>query len=258
MKDKEPGRIGHNLDVVQGQGQLLDQLTLEIIDQMEKGQQINFADYARRYPQLANELKANLANYWLEDREVIRQTEEERHSPEYLARLASELSDSQQQNRLNKTLDKIMANTTSAVTDIGSTLGQAKANETTIEGLYKLGAIKGIKPPELARQVGLSSDIMMKLDRKAFRLASLPTELLNRLAKVLEVSLGQLSLYLGGSQLAASAQHFNLDKPEAARQQDFAQAVRESEGLNPQQKAFWLQETETHPFKPSTNNHEQD
>lgn len=223
--------------------EILDKLTLDLIEQAERGDRPDVADAARRYPELADELEALLANYWLEDRATLAELREEQASINYHSHLQEKFASPAEKHRIAQIVAgfaKVM-NAQAEVADpqvVGSS--NPTITQPVIPGLYKLAATKGIKPPELARQVGLSSDLMMKLDRRAFRLPGLPRELLNRLGQVLDVSLGQLQAYLGGTQIAGVALHLNQDKPGEAQAQDFAHAVRQSEGLDTAQKAFWL------------------
>lgn len=221
----------------ESQEQLLDKITFEIITKMENGETINFAEYAASYPSLAANLQANIANYWLEDRVEIEQELAERSSPEYLAKLSQKLANPAEQQRVRASLSKIMQSATPAT--------QHKATDSlVIDSLYKLGAAKKIAPPDLAKQVGLSSDLMMKVEKRVFEPESLPTELLNKLGAILGVTFAQLNHYFSTSPMQSGVQHFNLDKPEALTQQDFKQAIRDSRTLTAEQKAFWLQEIE--------------
>lgn len=231
--------------------QLLDELTGELIDKMEQGERPQFAQYATRYPELAQVLKTRLADYWLEDRQVIRELQEERTAPEYIARLSVKVADPDEKARVNTMVAQIVAQVaaerreTPAVPITAST-----ETAPPISNLYQLAIAKGINRNELARQVGVGTDIMTKLNSRAFRWVGLPRELLKRLAQTLDVSIAQLQTYLSGlPSMTGVAYHLSTDKPQASQQQDFARAVRESDKLTDAERSFWLAEIEQNSYR---------
>jgi transcriptional regulator with XRE-family HTH domain len=215
---------------------LLDDLTLDVIEQMQRGEKVNFGEYAARYPDLAQDLQSSVARYLFEDQTRLQQIREELAAPEYIANIRKAQADPAEQSRINAQVAAIM--------------GLATPSEApAISSLYKLGAEKGIKPTQLAQKVGLNPDLMMRLERRTFRVGSLPAELLKRLAQTLEVSIQQIAAYLSYSPAAASAQHLNQDKPQELKQQDFAQAVKDTQNLPADQKKFWLEQTQSNPYE---------
>ena len=86
---------------------LLNKLTGELIDKMERGERPNFSQYAIRYPELAATLKIRLADYWLEDRQRIREFEEERATPDYVTRLTAKIAEPIEQARVSALVSRI-------------------------------------------------------------------------------------------------------------------------------------------------------
>ena len=89
------------------QEQLLDKLTDELIDLVERGERPDFSHYAAYYPELASTLKIRLADYWLKDRQLLEELEEERATPAYIARLTAKIAEPTEQARVSAMVSKI-------------------------------------------------------------------------------------------------------------------------------------------------------
>jgi|GEM_PF-5216060 len=107
---------------------------------------------------------------------------------------------------------------------------------------------QGMEPPMLAARVRLSADILARLEAGAIDPATIQAMLLDRLAQVLNC--GHTAIRACLYRLASTGQISTIDpglqvrESSAAslyRQESFAQAVRTSILLNPDDRAMWLQ-----------------
>jgi hypothetical protein len=150
--------------------------------------------------------------------------------------LIARLNDPQEQASSRQTVSKILAGVPAEL--------KAQTPEESLQSLYHRAREKKLTPPQLARQLGITSDIMMALEQRLVNLAGIPRRLIARLSEVLEVSKSQVNSYLAGS-VQASAMYMAEDKPAEAKRQDFADYVRQSQMLKPTEKDRWLKEVET-------------
>jgi hypothetical protein len=101
---------------------------------------------------------------------------------------------------------------------------------------------------ELAVEIGLSQDILKKLDQHSIDAATIPRELCHRLAKALQRSLGAVEMYLGlvtrkqrAQGVAESpATYHAVDQPVLDMQSlRFQEAIEQSKHLSDEQKVVW-------------------
>ena len=225
------------------QDELLNLLTLDYIDRVERGENPNLTEYAKRYPQLEEGLKANITYYWQETKDLLDAFAQEEASPEYEEELLAIITNPVEQERMHQVVAEF-ANQLPLNSRAQNEAPQSvKPIEPTLTDLYKAAKTKGFTPPQLAKEVGISIDLMLALQRRTVLVIGLPRKLALRLSEVLEVSLSQLLNYWNGPALP-SANYFNTDKPEITRQQDFTTYVLQSESLTPEQRNHWLNEIE--------------
>ena len=99
----------------------------------------------------------------------------------------------------------------------------------------------GLTLRTLAARVGLSSDILVKIDRRVVRPETVPGSLLRELAAALGCSAAALRAGLaGGGPVTAGALYHARQAPQVG-QQTFAEAVAASVTLAPEARARWLQ-----------------
>jgi transcriptional regulator with XRE-family HTH domain len=100
---------------------------------------------------------------------------------------------------------------------------------------------RGLSKSNLASSIGTSLSLVMYLEKKRLRFASIPKEIIARLAKALEVSESAVSNYLNQSaDLATNASFKSQTRPEEVEQKDFAEAVRQDQSLSQEQKSELL------------------
>lgn len=245
------------------QEEILDNLTLNLIERIRKGERINFGELSQKYPsQVIKEVQGRLADYWLEDRSEIQELEAEQVGSQDLTNLLNSPQERARARNIVEDIAAIVAAERSAnaakISDVTATNTQKVENnsssqepEKPIENLFRVAAAKNIKPQQLAQQLGISLDIMTKLNQKAIKWVGLPKELVNRLSQVLEVSISQLESFFSNSSASpvlGGAYHLNKDKPTSLQQQDFATVVQKSPSLPKEQREYWLKEIEKSSF----------
>jgi hypothetical protein len=109
-----------------------------------------------------------------------------------------------------------------------------------IEALVKQGGAAGYSPPRLAAAVGLTTDLLAKLEARAIAVATIPPTLIKRLAETLKVAPESVAAYLGASQPGPAGAFYYADRPPTQEQQSFLDAVRAST-LPPEQKREWAE-----------------
>jgi transcriptional regulator with XRE-family HTH domain len=110
-----------------------------------------------------------------------------------------------------------------------------------LAGLVEVAEAKGLTKKQLAEQTGLSVPLLTRLDRRLIRYASIPGEVVSRVAAALGSQAGAVALYLQGGPRFAQAVSYKADEaPTLPEQQDFAEAVRDDAALTPEQRAELL------------------
>lgn len=95
------------------------------------------------------------------------------------------------------------------------------------ESLIVEGQERGFAPRKLAHAVGLGDSLVRKLDRRLIAFATIPEELINRLAGVIEREASSITAYLQQEPtLAARTEHRSEQAPKLAAQENFFDAVR--------------------------------
>jgi hypothetical protein len=206
---------------------LLDRITARYAEEVRAGANPNLADYVRRYPQCADEL-IEFALYFaavsadLPDDDFAPAAQLSPESQAALAAVRAELG-----------LTPVGA-ASQPVPDAVS--GAAP----TIDGLFARGVALGLTPPELAAATDLSTDLLAKLEDRAIAVASIPRELFETLARVLQTGADIVQAFLASprGQARAGAQLYLAEHPPEYPQESFTSAVRAS-SLSPEQQRRW-------------------
>jgi transcriptional regulator with XRE-family HTH domain len=113
--------------------------------------------------------------------------------------------------------------------------------EGPIVNLIQEGDRRGLTLAAFATQVGLSSQTLARLNRGLIRTASIPTELINRIAEALQRSPSNVSdFFKQGPRLAVGANYRAAKRPIVGTQQDFFDVVRNDTTMREEHKAFWV------------------
>jgi ParB-like chromosome segregation protein Spo0J len=113
--------------------------------------------------------------------------------------------------------------------------------ESALAGLVEEAEARGLSKKQLAERSGLTVPLLTKLDRRLIRYASIPGEVVSRVAAALGSQAGAVAAYLQGGPRLAQAVSYKADEaPTLPEAQDFAEAVRDDPALTPEQRAELL------------------
>jgi transcriptional regulator with XRE-family HTH domain len=124
----------------------------------------------------------------------------------------------------------------------------AQPAQTTIDSLAQARKVAGLALVDLARRLGLGTDVVQKLEHGRLVAASVPAKLAERLAEALKLSSEQVWELLR-TPPATQAQPALLRRrtvgkvsPEGQElePQTFAEAIQHSPSMTPEQRADWL------------------
>jgi hypothetical protein len=203
----------------------IDRLTAQYADEYHAGRVPRIEDYVQRHPDFAAEL-LGFAVYF---HTVGAETE----APGDAA--AVELSTAAQQALTQ--IRQHRAATSSAPADVASAPVSAAAS---LDGLVKQGIRAGVSPRALAEAVGLTTNLLGKLEAHAIAAASIPPTLVRRLAATLTVAPESVASYLGLSSTPQAGAFYYADQPPTQQQEAFLDAVQGS-ALSPERKREWVE-----------------
>jgi hypothetical protein len=192
----------------------LDAITLEYALACDEGQSPRVEDFARRYPRFAREI-AEFALYYA----TIGPDDDAPPEPVLAPAAAHALS-------------QIAAGIAPSATD------PAPPAPVALDGLMRQGVRVGYPAPQLAARVGLSQDMLAKLEARAIKARTVPEALVRRLANTLNVTPRDVTLFLSGPVAGQGAAPQRAGGPRRPRQESFLEAV-DASALTPKQKAEW-------------------
>ncbi len=109
------------------------------------------------------------------------------------------------------------------------------------ESLIAEGEGRGLKPRQLAHAVGLGDSLLRKLDRRLIVYATVPQELIYRLARVMQRESTSIAAYLQQApKLVATTEHRSEEAPKLMELEDFFDAVRSDPTISPEHAEYWL------------------
>ena len=114
----------------------------------------------------------------------------------------------------------------------------AAAAAPALEGLVKQGATAGYTPRKLAETVGLTIELLGKLEARVIAVTTIPPTLVHRLASALQVAPEAVAAFLGAAQPGQAGAFYYADRPPSQQQQAFLDAVQAS-ALAPELKQEW-------------------
>jgi hypothetical protein len=129
-----------------------------------------------------------------------------------------------------------------AFTAIGNaTLAAFLAREDATKNQTLLGRAKdlGLRVQDLALELRLGADVILKLERKLIQIDTIPSILVERLATVLKSSVEQVRGSLEARPVMVTA-HFNSRRPPTPQKAEpFAEAIEQSPATAPGDRAYW-------------------
>lgn len=188
----------------------LERLTARYADDFRAGKAPRIEDYIRRYPQYAVELGEFFVYFHTVGEEAI-------------------VPDAVPAPQLSPAAQKAMAR-----------IRQQYTQQTALDSLTRQGIKLNLAPPQLAERVGLSTDVILRLEARAIAAASIPRTLIQRLAAALQVRPDAVVSFLSGaSGLAEQPGFYYADQAPTQRQDNFLDAIRASSQLSAEGKAEW-------------------
>lgn len=116
-------------------------------------------------------------------------------------------------------------------------IGFTKDQATALTSLTDAATSKSLQFHELAARAELSISLLGNLEQRYAEFASIPKEIVGRLADALQVSVAAVTDYLRQPpQLVAGANYKSTEQPEVQQQADFFTLVRQDRMLTPEQK----------------------
>jgi hypothetical protein len=192
----------------------IDGITAQYADDYRSGLAPRIETYLERYPQYASEL-LEFAVYF---HTIGFDAEPLELSP------APELS-SAAQRAMQQIRERNVATT-------------ATPAARSIEGLVKQGAKVGYSARKLAEAVGLTIDVLAKLEARVIAVATIPPTLVIRLATTLQVMPEAIATYLGATHPGQAGAFYYADQQPTQQQESFLDAVQASM-LPPERKQEW-------------------
>lgn len=188
----------------------IDRVTAQYAEDYRSGRAPRMEEYVRRYPQYTREL-LEFAVYF--------------HTVGFDAAEPDEVPAAELSSAAQKALARIRE----------QRMATASA---PIEGLVKHGATVGYAPRRLAESVGLTTDLLGKLEARAIAVATIPPTLVRRLADALKVAPEAVAAYLGAARPGQAGAFYYADQPPTQQQESFLDAVQAS-ALSPDLKREW-------------------
>jgi hypothetical protein len=110
----------------------------------------------------------------------------------------------------------------------------------SLAGLRKEAEAQGLTIQALAAATRLTVPLLVKLDRRLIRFASIPRQAIERIGEALGRSFDEVAAYLQGDPQFASQASFRADAaPQMPGQQDFFEAVETDLTMDEVQKVEW-------------------
>lgn len=187
----------------------IDRITAEYVEERRAGRSPRVEDYARRYPEFAREIRLFVADYLLIG------------------------------ERLPEPDPVPTAPLSSAALAALAQIELESAPVVPIAGLVARGFERGFEPPRLAAAVGISMDVLAKLDAKAIAVNTVPFTLIERLAEKLQAVPEAVVAFLVGSAPTQAPAHYYAEQAPEQRQESFLDAIQASNALDERAKQEW-------------------
>ncbi len=196
-------------------------ITAQYVDEVRAGQRPKVSDYLARYPQYAGEIADFVAYYHTVEVDLPGETS-----------ITSPLAENFRiaVGSARKRVLQPEAQSTHKLTTLLVTLDKQR-----------------LTPGQLADKIGLSVDIVAKLEQRKIAASSIPMEMYKRLAEVLQQPVRAIEAYfepLSGrssyrQQVAETQVGYQVNEPPGIPTQSFREALEESVQLSKEQKQTW-------------------
>lgn len=197
------------------QEEVVQRITARYVEEVRSGHQPDIGDYLARYPQFAEEIANYIAYYHAFEEDLPGET----HSMPVLSE--------QSQEAINTAWGRVVQSQAQSADRIFSLVRRARELHLDIS--------------QLADKLGLSVDVVAKLERHAIDAATIPRRLVKLLAEVLQQPLQVIQAFFdipGRQQLAEAQTLYSID----GRVQSFRDAIEESTQLAEERRSNWIEQ----------------
>ena len=196
-------------------------ITAQYVDEVRAGQQPKVSDYLARYPQFAGEIAGFVAYYHTVEAGLPSETE-----------IAPPLAEDFR-IAINSARNRVLQVEAQSTRRLTTLLVTFHKQRLTLS--------------QLADKVGLSDDVVAKLEQRRINASSIPGEMCKRLAEALQQPVKAIEAYfepLTGQafyrqQVAEAQAGYQVNEPSAAPMQSFRGALEESGQLPEEQRQAW-------------------
>ena len=205
-------------------------ITSRYVAELREGRQPRLSDYLLRYPQYADAITDFVTYY---------------HAVE--VDFPAEMPFASEEASLAFRLPPLSENARAALDQVWSRLSQASGVGDAADMTLQLAASKQRKSlRQLAGEVGLSVDIVEKLERRMIDALTIPQEVLKRLSQALEQPTEVIPSYLGFGvdkrmvgRVAEASANYEVEEEPGIQLQSFREALEQSVELSNEQKDVW-------------------
>jgi transcriptional regulator with XRE-family HTH domain len=204
------------------QEEFVQRITALYVEEVRSGQRPVISDYLARYPQYADEIADFVAYYHAFEVDL---PDETRNIP---------VLSGQFQGAVDTAWERVVPSQIQTANTITSLLGAARKRHLTVS--------------QLAEGLGLSDDILAKLEQRAINATTIPGELIKLLADVLQEPSSAVQGFFGISQRYQRHQVHQVHQVAEAQAmyhmdgeaQSFREAIEESALLSEEQRRAWI------------------
>ena len=202
------------------QEEVVQRITARYIAELRAGHQPHLSDYLSRYPQYADAITDFVAYYHAAEVDIPEETD---------------------------SIPPLSQASRAALDDAWKRVLHSESGaNTSLVTLRVMADNQGKSFPQLALEIGLSMDILEKLERHIIDTATIPKEIYTRLAKALQQPLIAIETYLGLAErkqltqgLAEEPATYRVEVQSSVQAQSFREAVEQSKRLPSEQKDAW-------------------
>lgn len=194
------------------QEEIVQRITAHYVEEVRSGHQPAISDYLARYPQFADEIADFIAYYHAVEVDLPREID---HMPILSAPF---------HEAIDVAWERVAQSQGQATGKVNSLLAMAGELRLTLS--------------QLADKLGISADIVLKLEQHAIEASSIPGELITLLAKVLQQPPHVIRAFFGittGQQVADARASYRVD----GQLQSFREALEESAQFSEDQRRRW-------------------
>jgi len=198
--------------------EFVQRITARYVEEVRTGLRPNVSDYLVRYPEYADEIADFIAYFHAFEGDLPYETQ------------SMPVLSGQFQGAIDTAWERVLPSLGRPTSTITSLLGTAAKRHLTVS--------------QLAERLGLSKDILLKLEQHTIIATTIPGELITLLAKVLQEPSSAVQAFFGISQTQQTQQTLQLAEAQATYQvngqaQSFQESIEESEQLSEEQRHAW-------------------